>query len=62
MVFVKGDGSLDFDGLEFGVSAVFSSLASIWLSPLIVTRRWSASMVCVKGDGFLDFDGLEFGV
>ena len=39
MVFVNGDGSLDIDGLEFGVSAVFSSLASFWLSSLIVTRR-----------------------
>ena len=28
MVFVKSGGSLDFDGLEFGVSVVSSSLAS----------------------------------
>ena len=28
MVFVSGDGSLDFDGLEFGVSVASSSLAS----------------------------------
>ena len=28
MVFVSGDGSLDFDGLEFRVSGVSSSLAS----------------------------------